>query len=252
MPGFAETAFRRALLLELVLAALTYLALRRVTAPYGRHARPGWGPVLAARLGWTLMELPALLGFLAVFVAGSQRGELMPLLLAALWTLHYAQRSLVFPWRLPPTARPLPVLVVALGLLFNTLNAPINAYWLAEVARYHARWLLDPRLIFGVVLFFGGLAINWHADAALLRLRRAGGYRIPQGGLFRWVSCPNYLGEIVEWWGWALAAWSPAGAVFALYTMANLLPRALAHHRWYRARFADYPRQRRALLPLIW
>jgi hypothetical protein len=65
------------------------------------------------------------------------------------------------------------------------------------------------------------------------------------------VSCPNYLGEIIEWSGWALATWSLAGAAFALYTIANLAPRAVAYHRWYRESFNDYPPARRALLPFI-
>jgi protein-S-isoprenylcysteine O-methyltransferase Ste14 len=65
------------------------------------------------------------------------------------------------------------------------------------------------------------------------------------------VSCPNYLGEMLEWFGWALATWSIAGLAFALYTVANLLPRALQHHRWYRAKFADYPADRKALVPYV-
>jgi hypothetical protein len=32
-------------------------------------------------------------------------------------------------------------------------------------------------------------------------------------------------------------------------TAANLVPRALSHHRWYQANFPDYPHERRALLP---
>jgi hypothetical protein len=63
------------------------------------------------------------------------------------------------------------------------------------------------------------------------------------------VSCPNYLGEIVQWFGWALLGWSLPGLAFALFTLANLAPRAYAHHRWYLATFPDYPRDRAALLP---
>ena len=40
-----------------------------------------------------------------------------------------------------------------------------------------------------------------------------------------------------------------AGLAFAAWTMANLVPRARAHHRWYRERFPDYPARRKALVP---
>jgi protein-S-isoprenylcysteine O-methyltransferase Ste14 len=70
--------------------------------------------------------------------------------------------------------------------------------------------------------------------------------------LYRWISCPNYLGEIVEWSGWALATWSLPGLAFAVWTAANLAPRAHSHHLWYREHFEDYPPQRKALLPGLW
>ena len=95
---------------------------------------------------------------------------------------------------------------------------------------------------------------NRQADHTLRSLRRPGksGYRIPHGGLYRWVSCPNYLGEIVEWTGWAVMTWSLAGLSFAVWAAANLAPRAWAHHAWYRKYFAEYPPERRALLPGLW
>ncbi len=116
---------------------------------------------------------------------------------------------------------------------------------------YDAAWLGDPRFIAGAGVFLCGLALNIRSDNILLRLRTQGGpdYSIPRGGLFRHVSCPNYLGEILEWGGWALATWSMAGLGFFVYAAANLGPRALSNHRWYRERFADYPTDRKALIP---
>ncbi len=70
--------------------------------------------------------------------------------------------------------------------------------------------------------------------------------------LFSWVTSPNYFGEMVEWVGFALAAQTLAGWAFAVFTFANLAPRAVAHHKWYRATFADYPTSRRALIPFVW
>jgi protein-S-isoprenylcysteine O-methyltransferase Ste14 len=237
---------------ELALAALTFFALRFVTAPYGRHARPGWGPTLPARLAWLLMESPAPLLFAALYALGPHRAGVAPLALLALWELHYLYRAFAYP-SLLRGGRAMPALVALLAVAFNVLNACVNAPQVSTFGGYPARWLLDPRFVAGAALFLAGLALHVASDRALRRLRAAGApsYAIPRGGAFEWVSCPNYLGELVEWSGWALATWSLAGLAFALYTAANLAPRALAHHAWYRARFPDYPPRRRALVPFL-
>ena len=134
------------------------------------------------------------------------------------------------------------------------MNGGLNGFWFGHLApRYAADWAADPRFLAGAGLFVLGAAIHVLSDATLRRLREPGQgtYAIPRGGLYRWISCPNYLGELVEWVGYAIMTWSPAAATFAIWTLANLLPRAVAHHRWYRERFPDYPRNRRALLPGI-
>ena len=69
--------------------------------------------------------------------------------------------------------------------------------------------------------------------------------------MHKYISAPNYFGEIIEWIGWAVLTWSISGLVFALWTIANLFPRALAHHRWCRKKFADYPKNRKAIIPGI-
>jgi hypothetical protein len=76
-------------------------------------------------------------------------------------------------------------------------------------------------------------------------------YAIPRGSLFECVSCPNHLGEIVEWFGFALMCWNLPALSFAIWTAANLIPRALSHHRWYAEKFANYPKERKALIPFV-
>jgi len=83
-----------------------------------------------------------------------------------------------------------------------------------------------------------GMAVNMHSDHTLISLRRSSDdvadavYRIPEGGMFEYVSCANYLGEMVEWLGFAVACWSLPAAAFAVLTICNLGPRALHYHRY--------------------
>jgi len=246
--------YRALVLLELGLAVPTFLSLLFVPAPYGRYARGGFGPTVPARLGWVLMESPASLFFAAVYFSGPHWAEPAPLALFALWQLHYVNRAFLFPLRMREGGRRMPVLVLLLAVSFNLLNGWVNARFLSDLGAYPTRWLVDPRFLLGAAAFLFGFGLNVTSDRRLRRLRSPGesGYRIPRGGPFEWVSCPNYLGEIIEWSAWAVASWSLAGLAFAVYTAANLAPRAWAHHAWYRRQFADYPKERRALLPFVW
>jgi hypothetical protein len=234
---------------ESVAAAVAFPALLAIPAPYGRYRRPGFGPMMPARLGWVLMEFPAVAVPVWAFLAagGASRGW-TPWLLLGLWELHYVQRTFVFPLLMRGRNAAKPVLTVALAVLFNGLNGTVNGASLAWRAAG-----MSPAQWAGVALFLAGLAVNLHADHVLRHLRRPGedGYRIPHGGAFRWVSAANYLGELVEWTGFAVAASTPAAWAFAAFTAANLVPRALTHHRWYRATFPDYPAGRRAVVPFL-
>jgi steroid 5-alpha reductase family enzyme len=140
-----------------------------------------------------------------------------------------------------------------MGFAFNMVNAWLNARWISHLGPYGGGGGAEIWLLVGLAVFMAGLVMNRRADRALLRLREGGGsgYAVPTGGAFRWVSCPNYLGEMIEWAGWALASRSPAALAFALFTAANLVPRAVAHHRWYRAEFPDYPAERKAVVPFL-
>lgn len=236
-------------------AAATFVVLFFVAAPYGRHARRGWGPTVSNRVGWILMEAPSPVGFALVFLGSGGEPGIGGWVFFAMWEIHYVHRAFVYPFTLRTAGKRMPVAVASMAVVFNLINAGTNAYWIGSLSGgYGAAWLADPRFVAGCAMFVGGAVLNKHADAILGSLRAPGttGYSIPRGGAFAWVSCPNYLGEIVQWTGWALATWSLAGLAFAAWTVANLAPRARANHAWYRATFPDYPPDRRALLPGLW
>ncbi len=249
-----EASIYHALLIGwFALAAVTFIALFFITAPYGRHGGRARGPSVPSRLGWLIMESPSVLVFVVCYEIG--RPGLVAWIFFLLWQLHYVHRAWLFPFRLRAPARPMPLYVVGSAFFFTTVNGYLNARWLTALGPGYSRaWLADPRFLVGVALFLFGFAVNQHADRVLFSLRRPGesGYKIPHGGLYRFVSCPNYLGEILEWCGWALATWSLAGLAFALWTIANLVPRARAHHRWYRTTFSEYPAERRAVVPFVY
>ena len=237
------------IIVELLLAPLVFLALLRINAPYGRFTREGWGPTVAPRVGWVLMESPSAVLFAVVYLWGEHRGQLVPLIMLGLWELHYVNRAFITPL-LTKSQRRMPVAVVVMAFGFNLLNLWINARWISSTGEYAPVWLRDPRFFIGTIVMLLGYLLNIRADAVMRRLRRnADGYVVPNEGPYRWITSPNYAGEIVEWLGWAVLTWSPAGLAFAVFTAANLVPRALAGLRWYRQTFPDFPQERRALIP---
>lgn len=144
------------------------------------------------------------------------------------------------------------VALMAFG--FNLLNAYLQARWVSQYKDYEADGWFWWRFCVGLVVFGYGMAVNIWSDRVLVGLKKEGkGYKVPKGGWFELVSCPNYYGEIVEWLGWAVMTWSWAGLGFFLYTCANLVPRARANHKWYLEKFGeDYPKGRKAVIPFLY
>jgi 3-oxo-5-alpha-steroid 4-dehydrogenase 1 len=244
-----------ALLVIFAAAPLVFIALYFVTAPYGRHFREGWGPSIPSRTSWFLMELPAMVVIAGVVLFDERRASSIALVLLGLWEMHYIYRACLFPLLMKDNGKRFPVLLILFAAVFNSLNGYANGHFLAGFS-------LDPgagvipaaRVGLGMALFFAGFVTHVRADSGLRGLRDNGetGYKIPRGGLFEYVASPNYFGEIVEWTGWALATWSLPGLAFALFTAANLVPRAHANRAWYLETFPDYPRRRKRVIPFVY
>lgn len=238
-----------------VLAAIVFITLFFIVAPYGRHTRSGWGPTIGNKIGWVVMEATAPLVFAACFMLGNNTNTVTVLVFFGLWEAHYIHRAFIYPLSLRGGDKRMLVIIIGFALLFNAVNGYLNGRYIFTFSSgYTNEWLRDPRFIAGLVLFVTGFIINRRADQTLRNLRKSGetGYTISHDELYRWVSCPNYLGEIITWIGWAIATWSLPGLAFAAWTVANLVPRARSHHQWYQEHFPDYPRERKSLIPGLW
>ena len=247
-----DAAMSPPLLVQFILCPIVLVSLLWTTAPYGRHHRPGWGPSLPARGAWFLMELPALLVLPALVLNSPVRNAPGAWIPTAMWLLHYGYRTLLFPGLMRSSGKTFPLLLVGFAIAFNLLNGYNNG--VALIANGHAGAQPDSaHFLTGAVIFLAGFVVHSQSDHIIRTLRRPGetGYQVPHNGLFRWVSSPQYLGEICQWIGWAIMTWSLAGAAFALFTACTLAPRAISNHRWYLARFPDYPAKRKILIPRL-
>ncbi|KAJ1969641.1 hypothetical protein IWQ62_000491 [Dispira parvispora] len=230
--------------------------------------------------GWVVMESMALVAYWlsAGWVNACTTLE------GWLWTFHYVNRAWVYPWRCEGR-KPMALYVILSALTFNAVNGYLNGRWLFWRDQKVPVNGLQTTQALGMSLFVVGFIINYWADMYLVRLRQSRystpvtmsssyalrsrkrrqavaarqpptqtdcrQYIIPRSGLFELVSCPHYFGEVVEWCGFALVAQSPAAWLFVFATLANLLPRAMHTHWWYKRTFPEYPRKRKALIPFV-
>jgi 3-oxo-5-alpha-steroid 4-dehydrogenase 1 len=237
----------------MIIAIITFFYLLKTIAPFGRHSSKNYGPMMNNNIGWSIMEIPSLLTVSFFYFTGKNEPTLVTNIIYALWFAHYFNRSFIYPFRQRNKKKEIPVLIVLSAIFFNLVNGFLNGYYLGNFADYNQSWLLSIPFILGILMFVAGMIINIRADHFLLNLRKPGetDHKIPQGKLFKHISCPNLGGEMLEWSGFALLAMNPAALSFAVWTIANLLPRALDHHKWYKQKFPNYPAERKAVIPFV-
>ncbi len=221
-------------------AVLVFVALQFFEAGYGYLFDSRYGPPVPNKLGWVLMESPVFVAMCVLWTLSERQWDVVPLVLFAMFQLHYFQRSFIFPLLMRGNSK-MPLGIVLMGVTFNTLNALMQGGWIffLSPADYYADWFSKPFIYIGIAIFFAGMFINWQADYIIRHLRKPGDTKhyIPKGGMFRYVSSANYFGELVEWTGFAIASWSWAGVVFVLWTFANLAPRSASLYKRYEKEF---------------
>lgn len=240
------------LILIFSFALLVLFLLFYISAPYGKFLRSGWGPALKSKWAWMIMESPSPVLMLLLFLT-SPGSSAPQFIFIVLWLSHYLHRTFIYPFSQSGREKDYPAVLVLMAFFFNCMNGFVNGYGVFHINDYDLAWLISWQFIGGIIIFVSGFMINKISDGKLRHLRQNNpdGYVIPRGWLFEYVSCPHYFGEIIEWTGWALLTWSVSGLAFAVFTFANLFPRAVSSHKWYRQHFADYPSSRKAVIPFL-
>ncbi len=254
----AQASFNILLLSMTVLAVIVFVALYFVDAGYGRFYNKKWGPSINNKLGWIVMEVPVFIMMLVLWLVSDRVADIPRVIFLLFFQIHYFQRSFVFPFRLRGKSS-MAISVVAMGVVFNLLNAVMQGGWIFYVSPqdyYTLSWLWSPQFIIGTLIFFTGMVINQHSDNIIRNLRKNGNssYHLPKEGMFKYVTSANYFGELVEWIGFAILTWSWSGVVFAVWTFANLAPRAAKIHKRYKQDFPEEMKGRKVkrILPFLY
>ncbi|KAH7284551.1 hypothetical protein KP509_34G059400 [Ceratopteris richardii] len=116
----------------------------------------------------------------------------------------------------PSPNRNFPVIILISDVCFNIYNVYVQARSLSHFRSYPPTWLSSPQFVVGCMIFLCGMLTNVWADSILISLRKSSKgdapsptntspsesssklYKIPMAGLFDLVTCPNYLGEMIE------------------------------------------------------
>ncbi len=246
------------LLIMTIIAVIVFVALYFVTAGYGVFYNKKWGFAIPNKIGWILMESPVFIAMILLCVLSERDTNLVCLIFLILFEIHYFHRSFIFPFLIRGKSV-MPLSVILMGMVFNTLNALMQGGWIfyvSPVNMYEISWLTTPQFIIGTIIFFTGMIVNIHSDHIIRHLRKPGdtNHYLPKKGMFRYVTSANYFGEFVEWLGFAILTWSLAGAVFALWTFANLAPRAAKIYDNYKKEFGNEldTKKVKRILPFIY
>ena len=235
----------------LVLGLVTAIILLKVSAPYGKFTSTSWGPNISFKWGWIIQETISPICFSIFFLIGPNNQQPILWIFFIIWNLHYFNRSIIFPLRQKQTSM-CPLVIVLAAIFFNLVNGFTNGYFLGNLIEYPINYIYSVNFICGAIILIIGVIINITSDNILIKIKKENkGYQIPRGFLYNHISCPNYLGEIIEWTGFFIMTLSVPALLFVFWTMANLIPRAISNHNWYINKFSDYPNNRKAIIPFF-
>jgi hypothetical protein len=223
-------------------------ATGRFRLPYGKF-RTGAG--VNSRAGWALTYATPVFVYIALWVEGGLPQTPYHLAVFGAFLLHFVRRIFEVSFA-NSYSRPTPLrALVFIAFLYSGVGASCGFFQV----RTFGQPISQPIFIIGVLTFAFGEVFNGYHHWLLARLRPLGVriYTVPRRGLFGWVACAHYLGEILSFVGYAmmsnlLPVWGNAVVV-----TAYLSARANSTLNWYRREMPlQIPSGWRRLIPLAY
>lgn len=177
---------------------------------------------------------------------------------AVCWAIHYGKRLLetLFVHRFSHGTMPI------MNLFKNC-----SYYWLFGLyigyyvnhPLYTSPSLGDYQMYAGLAAFLFSEMGNFSIHVALRNLRPSGTKErkipVPTGNPFTWlfdlVSCPNYTYEVMAWLSFTVMTQCLPAGLFTLAGFYQMAVWALGKHRNYKKEFANYPKNRTAIVPFL-
>lgn len=210
---------------------------------------------LPSRLGMFIIYFPAVFAYPLIFTYMEGPSSSWHTWCMALVVAHFAKRCLetLFLHKYSGVTNLGSTLLIS---SLYTLVALLLGYFAATDMKLSLlnSTVLKPLVVVGIVLWFVGTGINFYHHWLLARLRKPGetGYVLPTGGLFRWIACPHYFGEIVAWFGYAFLFHHIAAYIIAATMTAYLMGRSHNTVKWYRERLEGVPSNWKRLFPFVY
>lgn len=240
----------------LIIPVIIFALLFFIKAPYGKFTSESWGKLVNARLGWIIMESFAVIIFLAFMFIYRNTLTFTKIAFFVVWNMHYVYRAFIYQARIGKKE------LMSLGVsmsgmifqIFNTFYQCVFIFAPSFNSLYANSYIAKPNFIIGIVMFFAGLLVNRQSDKILFNIKKNNGgkYGIPYGGMYKYITCPNYFGETFMWAGWFVMTFNLASFGFLIWTVSNLFPRAYSYHKWYNKEFSCYPKDRKRIIPFLW
>jgi len=145
--------------------------------------------------------------------------------------------------------------VINVSLVYFAIGASAW-FWIIPIRSHE---LIDsilsrPYFWIGLVICPVGQFINSYHHYLLSALRKEGElrYKVPYGGLFEYVSCPHYLGELLTFFGFALITSHLILYIHLAVIAVFLIGRSYNTTQWYRQKIREsYPKNRKHIIPFI-